>query len=143
MYAIRSYYDWLMVLVYMIVADHASLYSFSFYEWIALGLLYVSVRGLNSFIPVYAIAISATVQSIYGLLQLYGFADSNHGIFKITGGFYNPAPLSGFLAPAFILCIGLYLTSENSERTYRLRWRVSNFFERNFKGLYLYRNNFV
>jgi len=33
-----------------------------------------------------------------GLLQLYGFEQSNHGLFRLTGTFFNPGPYAGFLA---------------------------------------------
>ncbi|MDR1563207.1 MAG: O-antigen ligase family protein [Dysgonamonadaceae bacterium] len=33
-----------------------------------------------------------------GLLQIYGFKPSNHGLFRLTGTFFNPGPFAGFLA---------------------------------------------
>ncbi|MDR1371798.1 MAG: O-antigen ligase family protein [Dysgonamonadaceae bacterium] len=33
-----------------------------------------------------------------GLLQLYGFESSNHGLFRLTGTFFNPGPYAGFLS---------------------------------------------
>ena len=39
-----------------------------------------------------------TVEAVYSLLQLYGVLPSLHGIFKVTGSFYNPGPLGGFIA---------------------------------------------
>lgn len=41
-----------------------------------------------------------------GFRQLYGFSISNHGIFRLTGSFFNPGPYSGFLA--IILPMALY-----------------------------------
>lgn len=41
-----------------------------------------------------------------GLRQLYGFAASNHSIYKLTGSFFNPGPYSGYLA--VILPLALY-----------------------------------
>lgn len=41
-----------------------------------------------------------------GLQQLYGFAASNHSIYKLTGSFFNPGPYSGYLA--VILPLALY-----------------------------------
>lgn len=35
-----------------------------------------------------------------GIRQIYGFAYSNHGLFKITGTFFNPGPYAGFVAVA-------------------------------------------
>ncbi len=47
----------------------------------------------------------ALVQSSWGLLQLYDVVLSQHGIFRITGSFFNPAPFSGFLALLFPLAL--------------------------------------
>lgn len=41
-----------------------------------------------------------TVESVYSMLQLYGVLPSMHSIFKVTGSFYNPGPLGGFIAVA-------------------------------------------
>lgn len=41
-----------------------------------------------------------------GFRQLYGFAASNHAIYKLTGSFFNPGPYSGFLVT--VLPISLY-----------------------------------
>lgn len=41
-----------------------------------------------------------------GLRQLYGFAASNHSIYKLTGSFFNPGPYSGYLA--VLLPLSLY-----------------------------------
>lgn len=49
------------------------------------------------------------VEAIYGLLQIYGIAVSNHSLFCITGTFYNPGPYSGYLAMAFPVCLYEYL----------------------------------
>lgn len=38
------------------------------------------------------------VEAVWGLMQLYGFAPSNHNLFKLTGSFFNSGPYSGYLA---------------------------------------------
>jgi O-antigen polymerase len=47
----------------------------------------------------------ALLQSILGLMQLYGFEASYHGLFKITGTFHNPGPFSGFVVSALPLAL--------------------------------------
>lgn len=46
------------------------------------------------------------IEAIWGLRQLYGFTPSQHGIFKVTGSFFNPGPYAGYLA--VILPMTLY-----------------------------------
>jgi tetratricopeptide (TPR) repeat protein len=48
-----------------------------------------------------AFVITGLVEAIWGLRQLYGFTPSQHGLFKITGSFFNPGPYSGWLAMVF------------------------------------------
>jgi O-antigen ligase len=48
---------------------------------------------------------TALLQSILGLMQLYGFTASFHGLFKITGTFHNPGPFSGFVVSALPLAL--------------------------------------
>jgi hypothetical protein len=55
------------------------------------------------------LVVTGIVQAIYGLLQLYGIYPSHHGLFKITGGFFNPGPYAGFLAAIWPLVLGVYL----------------------------------
>jgi O-antigen ligase len=48
---------------------------------------------------------TALLQSILGLMQLYGFTASFHGLFRITGTFHNPGPFSGFVVSALPLAL--------------------------------------
>jgi O-antigen ligase len=51
---------------------------------------------------------AATVEAIWGLLQLHGFLKSYHSWFATTGSFFNPGPYAGFLAccvPLALYCI--------------------------------------
>jgi O-antigen ligase len=52
------------------------------------------------------LVVTGLVEAIWGLRQLYGFADSQHGLFKITGSFFNPGPYSGWLAMVFPMALG-------------------------------------
>ena len=55
------------------------------------------------------IVIGGIVQAIYGNLQLWGVCPSHHGIFKLTGSFFNPGPYAGYLASVFPIALGMYL----------------------------------
>lgn len=73
--------------------------------WFCLRLAFLNLPKLNFWISV-LLCFVGIMEAITGLCQLYGLATSNHGLFRITGHFYNPAPFSGFLA--MILPIGVY-----------------------------------
>ncbi len=57
----------------------------------------------------YALLVGALFQSVLGQLQLYDLIPSKHGLFNITGTFFNPAPFSGYLCCAFPVALFLYL----------------------------------
>jgi len=40
----------------------------------------------------------ACAEAAWGILQLYGFARSQHALYPTTGSFFNPGPYAGFLA---------------------------------------------
>lgn len=44
-----------------------------------------------------------------GLMQIYGFAPSNHALFSVTGSFFNPGPYAGFVATAGVCGFALAL----------------------------------
>ena len=46
------------------------------------------------------------IEAVWGLLQLYGFARSQHALYDVTGSFFNPGPYAGFLA--IILPVSLF-----------------------------------
>jgi O-antigen polymerase len=80
--------------------------------FIALVIFYLSIRALNLKqikCILLALVISGSIQAIYGNLQLWGYYPSNHGIFKMTGSFFNPGPYSGYLAAIFPISLGFYL----------------------------------
>ena len=56
-----------------------------------------------------------------GIRQIYGFAQSNHGLFRITGTLFNPGPYAGFIAPVFVCaaaCVARYRFAERALRTW-------------------------
>ncbi len=76
--------------------------------WVQIAFLsgiYFIGRGLYSLldkksIPVLiaGILMVGIGQAVYGLGQLYGFWPSHHGLFPLTGSFFNPGPYSCWLA---------------------------------------------
>lgn len=56
---------------------------------------------------IFAILIAGgLIESVIGLKQALGFARSNHGLYNITGTFFNPGPYGGYLA--VIMAMSLY-----------------------------------
>jgi hypothetical protein len=53
-------------------------------------------------------------EAVWGLLQLYGFRPSQHGLFRLTGSFFNPGPYSGYLAVVFPMAL-YYWVREGSK----------------------------
>ena len=47
---------------------------------------------------VWLLLMAGTAESVWGLLQMYGYVPSGHSLYALTGSFYNPGPYSGFLA---------------------------------------------
>lgn len=68
--------------------------------------IYISLH--KRFIPILMLFVVSTgmIEAVWGLMQLYGFAVSQHSLFKITGSFFNPGPYAGYLA--MVLPIALY-----------------------------------
>lgn len=76
--------------------------------YICLRIFIQSISSVRRLLPVILIAIGCR-ESIYGLLQLYGFSQSYHELYKITGHFFNPGPFSGFVA--FTVPLAVYYTT--------------------------------
>lgn len=53
-------------------------------------------------------------QALLGLLQLYGYQESLHTGYKMTGSFHNPGPFGVYIAGIFIFALGHYLGSNNA-----------------------------
>ncbi|MFW6275090.1 MAG: O-antigen ligase family protein [bacterium] len=52
-------------------------------------------------IPALVITVVAAAEAVLGLLQLYGGFRVYHGVFTVTGTYFNPAPYAGFLVASF------------------------------------------
>jgi hypothetical protein len=55
---------------------------------------------------VLALVATGLVETVWGLMQLYGFTSSQHNIFRITGSIFNSGPYSGWLAIVFPAALG-------------------------------------
>jgi Lipid A core - O-antigen ligase and related enzymes len=71
--------------------------------------------------------ITGLVESIWGLRQLYGFERSQHGLFKITGSFFNPGPYACYLAVIFPMAF-----------YYTLRYRICYKVKLHFRNIPIY-----
>ena len=45
------------------------------------------------------------LEAVEGFRQLYGFTASHHGLYALTGSFYNPGPYMGFIAVVLPVCV--------------------------------------
>ncbi|WP_221659774.1 O-antigen ligase family protein [Bacteroides salyersiae] len=73
-------------------------------------LLFIYPKNRNMISDFYVIVVWTFIlcggkEAIYGLLQIYDLASSNHSLFKLTGSFLNPGPYSGYLAIVFPICL--------------------------------------
>jgi len=68
---------------------------------VVLYLFFRMVLRANKFSAFYlhlVLLITALVQALWGMAQLYGYLPSQHHLFLLTGSFFNPGPYAGYLA---------------------------------------------
>ena len=63
------------------------------------------------------------VESIWGLRQLYGFEQSQHLLFRLTGSFFNPGPFSCYIAIVFPMAFYYTLKYRNC---YKANFHIRN-----------------
>lgn len=63
-------------------------------------------------------------EAFYGCMQLYGYADSNNYLYKLTGSFQNPGPYAGFLAIILPLLLQFFLQKSSIKNKW-LRMPIS------------------
>ncbi|MCQ2973495.1 MAG: O-antigen ligase family protein [Bacteroidales bacterium] len=61
---------------------------------------------------VFAISLSGAIESVLSLMQLLGIIESKHAVFRITGSFYNPGPLGGYLAICDVVAIAYFIKNK-------------------------------
>lgn len=92
---------------------------------ILLFFLYLYVRAYLRWKPNFILHFSnvlvliAVLEGMIGGMQLYGFSASNHGLFPMTGTFFNPGPFGGFLGVLFPLAFYQFLHFSNKEHQLR------------------------
>jgi O-antigen ligase len=62
------------------------------------------------------------IEALYGILQLFGMAFSNHAFFQTTGDFLNPGPFAGYLAIGLPVVLKQVLDSSFSQNEDRKYW---------------------
>lgn len=86
-----------------------------FVLWLFLRMFFCYNHRVVTALLVYLLFVA--IQCTYGLLQIYGFFDSLHSLFPVTGTFHNPGPFSGFVVSGLPIALGLYwLTRENRQK---------------------------
>lgn len=85
-------------------------------------ILWFLIRLLsgNRLLPVgwlsWMFIITGCLQAVWGLLQLYGYCNSNHNGFSLTGSFLNPGPYSGFVAMMIPIALHQCLSGSSANR---------------------------
>jgi O-antigen polymerase len=106
-------------------------HSLLFLELIGLAILYIIIRqqSTQSYLWILTgLSIGGLIQAIYGDLQLWGYFPSHHGLFKMTGSFFNPGPYSGYLAAVFPISLGLYLFNAPFDRQNSFILKLNHYF---------------
>lgn len=135
------------VVLYILLRNNREelVHSLLFIELAGLTILYFIIRQQTHqgyLLVVLALVAGGLVQAIYGNLQLWGYFPSHHGIFKMTGSFFNPGPYSGYLAAVFPASLGLYLYDPKFEKFDRLIIRISEYLRSiSFKSFFRLKNN--
>jgi len=115
---------WLDIILFLYVAyvflrnetNYETIYNIRFLELVGLSIIYLLVRRLTMLSYgwiVFALILGGLIQSVYGNLQLWGYYPSHHGMFKMTGSFFNPGPYAGYLSCVFPIALGCYLFKIN------------------------------
>ncbi|MDR0605279.1 MAG: O-antigen ligase family protein [Bacteroidales bacterium] len=102
---------WIMYILLNSILHHVPL-SNRLLEFYGLIILYIALRQIEPskyVILLITMIIGAFIQAIHGNLQLWGIYPSHHGLFSVTGNFFNPGPFAGYLASVFSAAIGLYM----------------------------------
>ncbi|MDA3904673.1 MAG: hypothetical protein PF484_01220 [Bacteroidales bacterium] len=111
-----AYVSWVSINKYLVHDVYC--FSLKYYELLGLSVLYIIIRLINIkyyLLFLVAICISGTIQAIYGCLQLWGYYPSHHGLFKMTGSFFNPEPYAGFMRAVLPVAVGLYWKLNHKE----------------------------
>lgn len=85
-------------------------------EAVSLASFYLIIRQVSEkylIVLILGVLLAGMAQAIYGNLQLWGYFPSNHGIFRMTGSFFNPGPYAGYLGAILPVAVAMYYKSLN------------------------------
>ncbi len=98
-------------------------FSLQVFECCGLLFLYVICRkSAPAYYPwiFLSLVLGGGIQAVYGNLQLWGYYPSHHGLFIMTGSFFNPGPYAGYLVSVLLVALGFYLFRVNINEIDRL-----------------------
>jgi len=78
--------------------------------WFLLRYIFQSYPSAFRMLIIVMIAVGFA-EALLGIMQLSGYKNSTHDLFRLTGTFINPGPYSGFLAIILPLTIGLLFST--------------------------------
>lgn len=94
-------------------------------EWLQAAMLYTALRIVytadrrTTTLLFMILCVAGIYEAWVGIRQIYGFAYSNHGLFKVTGTLFNPGPYAGFIAPVFLCATAFIVRHRFVERVFR------------------------
>lgn len=94
-------------------------------EWLQAAMLYAAFRTIyttdrrTTTLLFMLLCAAGIYEAWVGIRQIYGFAYSNHGLFKVTGTLFNPGPFAGFIAPVFLCATAFIVRHRFVERAFR------------------------
>ncbi|HYX06371.1 MAG TPA: hypothetical protein VE912_06515, partial [Bacteroidales bacterium] len=88
-----------------------------------------------------ALIAGGLVQAVYGNLQLWGYYPSHHGLYKLTGSFFNPGPYAGYLASVFPAALGFWLFGKQTRESGICRFQFNYVPPFQLKSITLHKNN--
>lgn len=126
-----AFVAWVSLNKYLLHDVHA--FSLRYFELLGLSVFYMIIRNVNQryfTLILVSICLSGIVQAIHGNLQLWGYYPSHHGLFKMTGSFFNPGPYAGYLCCILPVALGLYWSHKNFKLEFSdLRCMIAKLFE--------------
>ncbi|MFI3261437.1 MAG: O-antigen ligase family protein [Rikenellaceae bacterium] len=82
------------------------------FNYISLRIIFTAYKNSIPFV-ILIISFCGLIESIFGITQLIGLTNSNHGLYRMTGSFFNPGPFGGYLAVTMIISFA-YIMRYNS-----------------------------
>jgi tetratricopeptide (TPR) repeat protein len=70
------------------------------------------------------IILTSLLEAVWGFLQFYGFENSQHSLFKLTGSFFNPGPYAGYLAVVFPLALHYWVQGKGLKEKEKWKKKV-------------------